>query len=196
MIYSVVEERNKMGKPRVRGNHARIMVITSSGSEIDVGEVSKFSVKELGEVKKSRAIGQNSVTANKTFEGYDLSFEGGKVDWNLAQLLHKQDELIYTGRRAPSFRVIQKVFFFDGSVEQYTFEDVTIYGYNLDVDANDELMEKFEGFCGQLKTPLMTGQAATDKDANDASVDALLSRALTGVNNSIIGDSTMAKRVE
>lgn len=185
-----------MGKPRVRGNHARILVVDSTGTEIDVGEVSKFSVKELGEVKKSRAIGQNSVTANKTFEGYDLSFEGGKVDWNLAQLLHRQDELIYTGRRAPSFKVIQKVFFFDGSVEEYSFEDVTIYGYNLDIDANDELMEKFEGFCGQLKTPLMSGQAATNKSANDGFVDALLVRALTGSANSIVGDTTMARRVE
>jgi len=185
-----------MGKPRVRGNHARIFIVTSSGTEIDVGEVSKFSIKELGEVKKSRAIGQNSVTANKTFEGYDLSFEGGKVDWKLAQLLHKQDDLIYTGRRAPSFQVIQRVFFFDGSIEEYTFQDVTIYGYNLDIDANDELMEKFEGFCGKLKTPLMTGAAATDKATNDGFVDALLVRALTGSANSIPGDTTMAKRVE
>jgi len=142
-----------MGKPRVRGNHATVIVVDKSGKEINVGEISKFSVKELGEVKKSRAIGQNSVTANKTFEGYDLSFEGGKVDWRMAQLLHRQDKNIYDGGRAPYFKVVQKVHFFDNSIEEYSYNDVIIYGYNLDIDANDELMEKFEGFCGTLRNP-------------------------------------------
>jgi hypothetical protein len=142
-----------MGKPRVRGNHARVIVVDTAGKEIDVGEISKFSVKELGEVKKSRSIGQNSVTANKTFEGYDLSFEGGKVDWKMAQLLHRQDLNIYKGGRAPYFKVVQRIHFYDGSIEQYTYDDVIIYGYNLDIDANDELMEKFEGFCGTLRNP-------------------------------------------
>lgn len=182
-----------MGKPRVRGNHARIIVMDSTGNETDIGEVSKFSVKELGEVKKSRAIGQNSVTSNKTFEGYDLSFEGGKVDWRLAQILHRQDEKIYEGRRAPSFKVKQQVNFFDGSVEEYTYEDVTIYGYNLDIDANDELMEKFEGFCGKLRTTLPSGQARTSESANNAIVDELLNRALAG--DSIVGDITMSKPI-
>lgn len=183
-----------MGKPRVRGNHAKIVVMDSTGNEIEVGEVSKFSVKELGEVKKSRAIGQNSITSNKTFEGYDLSFEGGKVDWNMAQLLHRQDELIYTGRRSPSFSVKQIVYFFDGSIEEYTYSDVTVYGYNLDVDANDELMEKFEGFCGKLRTSSPTGAASTNKTANDGFVDAMLTKALTG--DVISGDTTRAKRVQ
>lgn len=183
-----------MGRPRVRGNHARIFIVDPKGNEIYIGEVSKFSVKELGEIKKSRAIGQNSVTSNKTFEGYDLSFEGGKVDWNLAQLLHRQDELIYNGRRAPLFRVIQKVFFFDGSSEEFTYNDVSIYGYNLDIDANDELMEKFEGFCGTLRTFNGGGQALTDNNANKGFVDDLLSNTLSN-KNSITGDTSMAKRI-
>lgn len=182
-----------MGKPRVRGNHARILIVDKDGKEIEVGEVSKFSVKELGEVKKSRSIGQNSVTSNKTFEGYDLSFEGGKVDWKLAQLLHRQDELVYSGNRSPLFIVKQKVFFYDGSEEHFSYNDVTIYGYNLDIDANDELMEKFEGFCGTIRELLTSGNASQDYPRNRKSVDSLLTNALS--KDSFVNDISMSRRL-
>jgi hypothetical protein len=179
-----------MGKPRVRGNHAIIKVRKLDGAEISIGEVSKFSVKELGEIKKSRAIGQNSVTANKTFEGYDLSFEGGKVDWNLAQLLHRQDETIYKGGRSPLFYVTQKIFFFDGSTEEFNYNDVVIYGYNLDIDANDELMEKFEGFCGTLRTPVYAGLAKGNEPGNVGIIDDLIKNAIEKKDTAFFSDVT------
>lgn len=168
-----------MGKPRIRGNHAKILV-RNNGEDIQVGEISKFSVKELGEIKKSRAIGQKSITANKTFEGYDLSFEGGKVDWNLAQLLHRQDDAVFHGGRAPYFTVLQEITYYDNSKETYSFDEVTIYGYNLDIDANDELMEKFEGFCGALKVALPSDGPNINKslEKNNSLVDNLIQAAL------------------
>jgi hypothetical protein len=181
-----------MGKPRVRGNHAKIYITDSKGVAVEVGEISKFTVKELGEVKKSRGIGQNSITSNKTFEGYDLSFEGGKVDWNLAQMLHRQDELIYKGNRAPGFTVSHTVYFFDGSVEIFTYNDVTIYGYNLDIDANDELMEKFEGFCGTLRIRSNSGKSETDNSKNAKTVDDLLLGTLAK-EVSILSDTTLSR---
>lgn len=145
-----------MGKPRVRGSHAKIFVTDFDGKQIEIGEVNKFSVKELGELKKSRAIGEHEVTSTKTFEGYDLSFEGGKVDWKLAQLLHAQDAEIVFNRRSPYFQVKQTIQYYGGSgntgySETYVYPAVTIYGYNMDIDANDEIMEKFEGFCGERR---------------------------------------------
>lgn len=139
-----------MGRPRVRGSHATI-AIKKGSSEVKVGEISKFSVKELGEIKKSRTMGEQQVTANKTFEGYDLSFEGGKVDWNAAQMLHSQDKKIVAGERAPLFEITQKITYYGGIVEEFVYSDVVLYGYNLDMDANDEMMEKFEGFCGKVR---------------------------------------------
>lgn len=141
-----------MGKPRVRGSHAEIFVIAEDTKEtVKVGEISKFSVKELGEIKKSRTMGDQEVTANKTFEGYDLSFEGGKVDWNLASMLHNQDKSIVAGNRAPLFKIRQKITYYGNRVEVFEYSNVVLYGYNLDMDANDEMMEKFEGFCGKLR---------------------------------------------
>jgi hypothetical protein len=175
-----------MGKPRIRGNQAKILVRNSSGQDVQVGEISKFSVKELGEIKKSRSIGQKSITANKTFEGYDLSFEGGKVDWNLAQILHKQDEKIYDGGRSPYFTVLQEIVYYDNSRETFSFDDVTIYGYSLDIDANDELMEKFEGFCGTLKVVQTVGNnIANSMEKNQTFVDDMIKKAL-GKDSTII----------
>lgn len=141
-----------MGRPRIRGQHVKLSIQDKSGKSIDVGEISKCSIKELGELKKSRSIGEAGVTSTKTFEGYDLSFEGGKVDWRLAQMLHKQDDEIYSGERSPYFKVEQVFTYYDGGVDTYLYPEVTIHGYSLDIDANDELTEKFEGFCGEKRT--------------------------------------------
>jgi hypothetical protein len=140
-----------MGKPRVRGSHAKIFVQDQAGSNIQVGEINKFSVKELGELKKSRAIGEHEITSTKTFEGYDLSFEGGKVDWKLAALLHQQDNVILENRRTPYFKVVQTIEYYKQGTETFTYPEVTIHGYNMDIDANDEITEKFEGFCGKKR---------------------------------------------
>lgn len=175
-----------MGKPRARGSHAVISVNDQNGNKIDIGEVNKFSVKELGELKKSRAIGEHAVTATKTFEGYDLSFEGGKVDWKLAQLLHKADDQIYKfNARAPYFQVTQKIKYYNGVEETYTYENVILHGYNMDIDANDEIMEKFEGFCGTLRS-LLPADNASDAEATqkvDALIKAALTRDVFGGNN-------------
>jgi hypothetical protein len=167
-----------MGKPRVRGSHAKIFVTNGKdGSEVSVGEVSKFSVKELGEIKKSRSMGEQEVTANKTFEGYDLSFEGGKVDWRAAVILHGQDKKIKDGERSALFKIKQQITYYGGLVEEYTYNDVVLYGYNLDMDANDEMTEKFEGFCGKIRVlnkDVTNSKIVAEDGAVDAAIKALI----------------------
>ena len=163
-----------MGRPRLRGQHVKLQILGADGQPFQVGEISKCSVKELGELKKSRAIGEPGITSTKTFEGYDLSFEGGKVDWRLAQLMHLQDERIYTNSRSPYFQVSHIFTYYDNSTDTYIYPEVTIHGYNLDIDATDELTEKFEGFCGEKRTYTTSGSTATTQ----TSVDAIISGAI------------------
>lgn len=171
-----------MGKPRIRGSHAQIF-IEVDGLDVAVGEISKFSVKELGELKKSRALGEQHVTSNKTFEGYDLSFEGGKVDWNAAAILHAQDKAIASGKAAPYFKVKQSISYYGATnKEVYTYTDVTIHGYNMDADANDEITEKFEGFSGAVRARTSEGVtgitgARTQADIGN-SIDQLIEKRL------------------
>lgn len=172
-----------MGKPRVRGQHVTIEVKTTDGKKIVVGEVTKLSVKELGELKKNRGLGEAQITANKTFEGYDLSFEGGLVDWNLAALLHKQDQAIYGdsndfGQRAPYFQVIQKINYFGTNlVTTNTYPDVIFHGYNLDSDSMDESMQKWEGFCGTIKNREDSGVTIPENQTANA-VQAMIAATL------------------
>ena len=171
-----------MGKPRIRGSHAQIF-INDGTNDILIGEVNKFSVKELGELKKSRALGEQEVTSNKTFEGYDLSFEGGKVDWNAAAVLHAQDKSIVAGKAAPYFTVKQTISYYGATnKETYTYTKVTIHGYNMDADANDEIMEKFEGFSGALRDRTSEGtdgiSGAKAQSAIDETINALITSRL------------------
>lgn len=167
-----------MGKPRIRGQHTTISIKVGA-NVVPVGEVSKFSVKELGELKKSRSIGEAGITGNKTFEGYDLSFEGGKVDWKLAQLLHQQDVEVYAGKRAPYFEVTTKFTYYGiTEIDTYTYPEVVFHGYSLDVDANDELNEKWEGFCGEKRTYSAEGTPNTDNTSAASTITAAITAAL------------------
>ena len=169
-----------MGKPRVRGSHAKIFVKDNNGKQIMIGEVNKFSVKELGELKKSRAIGEQEVTSVKTFEGFDLSFEGGKVDWDLAILLHSQDLAIVNGDKNPYFQVVQEIKYYgSNNTETYTYNDVTLHGYNLDIDANDEMSEKFEGFAGDVVADPVVG---ANIQSSLTSIDKMIDKSIESAN--------------
>lgn len=172
-----------MGKARLKGQHTRIFIKDANGDEINVGEISKFSVKDAGELKKSRSLGEAEVTGSKTFEGYELSFEGGKVDWRLAQMLHLQDVNIKSGERSPYFQVETRFNYFNRESDTYCYPEVTIYGYNLDADANDEAMEKFEGFCGKLRTYTSTSPSTKSTESS------IGSRITTMIENAINKDS-------
>lgn len=151
-----------MGKPRVYGSNCRIYVIDpSTQKEILVGEVDKFKAKSDDELRKSKALGENEYTSNVTFGGYTLDFEGGVVDSNLAALFHAQDTQIANGGRAPYFLVKERVKHLDGIIEEWIYEDCTLHGYDKDSPGEDQLTNKFSGFCGCKKKK---SEAATTTD--------------------------------
>lgn len=162
-----------MGKARVYGSNAKIYVKTDDGTDVKVGEVDKFSAKSLAELKKSQPLGEKLPASNLVHAGWELSFEGGKVDANTAALFHSQDKQIVEGLRAPYFQVVQEVKYYDGNVDVYSFEDVTLHGYSLDAaGAMEELGEKFEGFAA--KRTLNTDATNTSLDDTDALIEASL----------------------
>lgn len=163
-----------MGKARISGNNAFIYVTDATGTKIEIGEVDKFGAKKGDELKKSKPLGQKGITSWLEHGGWDLSFDGGKVDFKLAQMLHAQDEQILKGGRSPYFKVLQRIEYMNGEIEEWEYPEVTIHGYELDVPA-EELTEKFSGFCGVNRTKT---QASTIDDGDSAS---LLSRLLAAM---------------
>lgn len=140
-----------MGKARVMGNNAYIYVMDNSGNAVQVGEVDKFSAKGLDELKKSQPLGDKNITSQTVFKGYDLDFEGGKVDANMAALFHNQDVQIAAGGRSPYFKVKEEVKLFDGTIETWWYDDVTLHGYEKDAPSEDQLSGKFSGFAGTVR---------------------------------------------
>jgi hypothetical protein len=148
-----------MGKARIYGSKAVISVVKTDGTAEPIGEVDKFTAKKIDELKKSQPLGEFLPTANVIHQGWDLTFEGGKVDWNMAALIHAQDLQIQLGGRSPYFTCQQVITYFNGTVETYQYNDVSIHGYEIDIaGSNEEITEKFAGFS---RTRVMN--ANTDK---------------------------------
>lgn len=151
----------RVGKSRVLGSSALIYIEDLNGNRCAIGEVDKFSAKELGELKKSRPLGKKEFASQYDSQGFELTFEGGKVDANQAALFHSITTQFLNGGRTPYFQVVQKITLYDGDIETYTYNDVTLYDFNVDINGSgDELMEKFTGF-------------ASSKVAGDQAVDAV-----------------------
>lgn len=164
---------SKYGQKRLLSDRTRIFV-KSEGKIVRVGEFDTFSVTHRDSVRTFKPVGETREIAILQEAGYDLSFSGGKVDWNLARLLHKQ-ELFYNTRKpgegkgiastfgdfsvlpqndihykvshvAPKFEVEHTIFHYNGSIETYIYEDVTLYGYQIDVNGDlEQIRESVKG---------------------------------------------------
>jgi hypothetical protein len=136
----------RVGKARVLGSSA-VIELKAGSNTCQVGEVDKFSAKQNSEVKKSQPLGVKVKTSQNVFQGWDLSFEGGKVDAKAGALFLAQERQFIGGGRSPYFEVVETVTFSDGTKQVYRYVDVTIHGFNADMNGSeDELSEKFEGF--------------------------------------------------
>jgi hypothetical protein len=171
-----------MGTPRILGNNVELSV-SINGKDYNIGEVDKFSAKNNSEIKKSQAIGQKRATSNVVHMGWDLSFDGGKINWDLAQVLHQQDEQIVRGGRSPYFKIKQKVTYYDGQVETYEYQEVSLAGYEFDVPSStEELTEKVSGFASyrKLLTDPEPGRASELSASISAALTAASAKARTG----------------
>ena len=163
----------KPGQKRLLSDRVRIFV-KSEGKIIRVGELDSFSATKRDNIRTFRPCGETREIAQLEDRGWDLSFSGGKVDWNLARLLHKQ-ELLFNSRKPsegaigapsflgiglpgmgtidnkivhiePKFDVEHSIIHFNGSMESYIYEDVVLYNYSIDIGSDLEpIKETFKG---------------------------------------------------
>jgi hypothetical protein len=135
------------GKARVLSSSAVITVKDPFyQTEIQIGEVDKFSAKSTSSTIKSRPIGTAIENVQYKYGGYELSFNGGKIDWNLANMFHAQDLLARTAGDSPRFNIQQTIRYADGTVETYIYINAIIHGYEIDIDSGSEVTEAFSGY--------------------------------------------------
>ena len=137
-------------KARVLGCNAVIEVKDPVlGFNIKVGEIDNFSVSATSSLIKSRPIGSAIETIQYKYGGYELSFSGGKVDWELANLLHAQDLLARSIGECPVFNVVSTITHFDGTKETYLYNNVIIHGYEESMQSDSQITESFKGYSPQ-----------------------------------------------
>lgn len=136
-----------MGRARISGSNV-ILLIKAGDTDVAVGEIDKFTAKKLEELKKAQALGAKTETSWVKWKGWEFSFEGGKVDWQLAKVLHSQDVEIVAGRRSPYFKIQKTIEYLNGDTEVWVWDEVTLYGYEIDVPMED-VTEKISGFTGK-----------------------------------------------
>lgn len=49
----------------------------------------------------------------------------------------------------PVFNILQKITYYDGTVETYIYNDTVLYGYGINMDSGDEIKEDIKGFAPQ-----------------------------------------------
>jgi len=167
-----------MGKARVLGSKAVLKVLNPvDQSEIQVGEVDKFTATSQAEVKKSQPLGQGYITSQQVFKGWELSLEAGKVDWKMALEIVAANDLqtVQTGRSA-QYSVTQTITYYDGSIETWLYKDVTFYGYEMSAEsAEEEVKESIKGFSGRERELInSTGAQNADAVATVSSFAAIL----------------------
>lgn len=136
-----------MSKARVLGQSALIKVRDpGTGLDIKIGEVDKFTAKSTSSLVKSRPIGTSLQTPHLQYGGWELSFSGGKIDWNLANTIHAQDVLLRSAGDYPAFNVESTIRHSDGSNETYLYVGVLIFGYEETMNTGEEIGETFNGF--------------------------------------------------
>ena len=136
-----------MGKARVNGNHVQLLIFNQQNlAPLFLGELDNFQATSQTSIIKSRPIGfiQEGVTHN--YGGWDLSFDGGKVDWALCHYYWLQDQKLRKRRVPPQLMIIESVEHYNGALEQYVYKNVSLYGLDLQRPAGDTLTETMKGF--------------------------------------------------
>lgn len=138
---------NRSGKSRVLASSAVIKVMDATlGKEREVGEIDSFTATSTTELAKSRPIGSSQQNAYAKYGGYELTMKGGKVDWQLANLIHMQDSMILLLSQSPTFSIYQTITYYDGTQETYIYLGCVIYGYSLNAESGAEVKEDFKAF--------------------------------------------------
>lgn len=135
-----------MGKARVSGRNVHLLLHSQDLlAPIPLGEIDTFKAKSRTSIIVSRPNGYINQGATVQYGGWDLSFEGGKVDWSLAHFYWLQDQELRSGNLLPKFFITETVFHYNGAIENYVYGNVTLYGLDLS-RSSQEVKDSIHGF--------------------------------------------------
>lgn len=164
-----------MSKARVQKNQAKLIVHSAIlNIPIFSSEIDSFKATSTTTVHKSRPAGYALERATPVYGGYDLSFDGGKVDWEMAHFYWLQDNNLRAGKMPPSIYISETIFHYGGAIENYIYKDVVLFGKEISIA--DEVSNSIQGFAsmreqGVIDTTVFAGPGNLVRDTIFAFID-------------------------
>jgi hypothetical protein len=166
-------------KARVLASSAVIEVTDPiTGLPIKIGEVDSFTATSTSSIIKSRPIGNAIETIQYKCGGYELSFQGGKVDWQLSARMHAQDLLARSYGECPTFNVVSTITHFDNTKEIFVYNNVILYGYEESLQTGNQIGETFKGYAPQVQAASLEETIAIIQAQNNGIIQTVINEVL------------------
>jgi hypothetical protein len=135
-----------MSQDRILGSAVVLQVYGPNGP-VPLAEIDKFTAKNAEELKKHHPLGQVQPRGQIVYGGYDLSFQGAKVNDDWEQIAKANDINLLSGKAAPRYRVVEQKTWYSGKVENWVYDDVLLFGFNAEAAmSNEEIKHDFSGY--------------------------------------------------
>lgn len=136
----------QIGKPRVGKKHVRMYIHSAALlTPVYLGEIDNFQRTSKTKASIDRPTGYALEGSTVQYGGWDLSFDGGKVDWALAHFYYLQDRGLIAGKQPPEFFINEIVKHYNGSMENWVYRNVTLFGFDGNT-GDGESKESLKGF--------------------------------------------------
>ena len=144
-------------KARAQGSQAKLIFLPEGTGVVplELGELDEFNATQTSEVIKRRPMGYSIGSSTYKYSGWDLSFNGGKVDWKLARWAFNQDRAARIPGKTNGFSIIQTVTHFDTrvgglpAIEQYLYTNVVLFGLEQRFKGGEDITEEMKGYCAK-----------------------------------------------
>ena len=176
-----------MGKARVSKKHTTLLIHSEAlALPIPLGELDSFTKTSRTTNIVTRPVGFINEGSTIQYGGWDLSFDGGKVDWALAHFHFLQDQALTANKQPPKFFITETIHHFNGTLEQWTYRDVTLFGFEGET-GDGEQKESMKGFSPRRTMGPVDTTVFDIKGGN--LVRELIFRTLGDTNASLLGSS-------
>ena len=139
-----------MSKDRILGSAVHLQIYGgtgTSGGMIAFAELDSFSSKNKTTLKQNHPLGEVVPHGQLIYDGYELSFEVGKVDASLEVLQNANDQALLNGQSAPRYQIVDQTNLLDGTTETWVYPNVVLHDFDVTkAMGNEEIKQKCNGF--------------------------------------------------
>lgn len=139
-----------MDQDRILGESVVLDLYNSANTVVTVGEIDSCEETHQTEQKTTRPLGQRYDHTQVIHKGWELALKGGKIDSSVSTLAQNLQDALIGGKNAPRYRITKTTTFYDGTQEQYIYDNVVLYNFKENDSKSDAAIEwDFSAFAGK-----------------------------------------------